>query len=83
MVASRSTCRKKKYAADTPLRKHLDKSDAELIGRIEREQWRFLFVEGGRKRAGTFFSLGEANEYVGATLEANRAIVNEEPGTLF
>jgi len=59
------------------LEEHFDKSDAELIGRIEREQWRFLFVEGGRKRAGTFFSLGEANEYVSATLEANRAIVNE------
>src|SRR4051794_37304038 len=59
------------------LEEHLDKSDADLIGRIEREQWRLLFFEGGRFRAGTFSSLGEANEYVSATLEANRALVDE------
>lgn len=59
------------------LREHVGKTDAELVARLEREHWHFGFFEVGRKRAGTFFSLGEANEYVNKTLEANRAVVEQ------
>jgi Bacterial CdiA-CT RNAse A domain len=64
------------------IRQHVGKSDAELIGRLEREFGRVRFLrwtllEWGRKRAGAFPSLNEANEWVNRTIEANRTIVED------
>ncbi|MBA1156741.1 RNase A-like domain-containing protein [Microvirga mediterraneensis] len=70
------------------MREHVGKTEAELTGRVEREYWDLRIIELGRKRAGSFFSIGEANEYVNAALDANRAIVEEvaagrEPSAFF
>src|SRR5215213_4765805 len=64
------------------IREHVGRTDAELIGRLEREyvQVRVLgrvLVERGRKRAGSFPSLNEANEWVNKALEAHRVTVDE------
>jgi hypothetical protein len=59
------------------LEKHVGKTDTELVERLEREHWDLWFVEGGTRRAGSFFSLGEANEYIGKTLEANQSAVDD------
>lgn len=43
------------------IREHVGKTDAELVGRLERERWDLWVIEFGRRRAGSFFSLQEAN----------------------
>lgn len=59
------------------IREHVGKTDAELVGRLEQERWDLWVIEFGRRRAGSFLSQQEANEYVNKTLDANRAVVDE------
>src|SRR5215208_4612234 len=64
------------------IREHVGRTDAELIGRLEREYARLQFfgltlAETGRRRVGSFPSLSEANEWANKAIEANRGIVDE------
>lgn len=58
------------------LRKHLGKTDDEMLQRVQRSAWRTLTDRGGMRRDGSFSSLESANDLVNQTLHNNQKIVD-------
>lgn len=59
------------------LSKHVGKSDEEMLQRVRRERYGFIFSTVARYRAGSFDSRESANDFVNRTLEQNAPEVDQ------
>ena len=56
------------------LDEHVEKTDQELIARIERSQGKGLFVRYGMERNGSFDSIDSARDFISQTLQGNSQV---------
>ena len=59
------------------LREHVGKTDAQMMQRVQSSKRRFLFVDYGLRRDGTFESVETANDLINRTLEQNASEVDD------